>query len=134
MLEIIIIASIVGIIAAFYFLGTKGGGKLLAERNARIEKAESGIAKIISSAPAGLTSTWKGYEYQVYEFNMEVSNKYKAAYNAKSVWELYPKGGPKVHPGMEINIKIDADDDRIIYPMEDGLKFSWNYQMLNRKN
>lgn len=134
MLEIIIIVGIVGIIAIIYFLGTRGGGKLIAERNARIERAESGIAKIISSAPAGLSSTWIGHEYQVYEFNMEVSSKYKEVYRAKSVWEVYPMGGEKVHIGMEVNVKIDADDQQTIYPMVDGLKFSWNYQMLSRKN
>jgi len=134
MLEIIIITGIVGIITGIYFLGTKGGEKLMAERNAKLAKAESGIAKIISTAPAGLSSTWRGHEYQVYELNMEVSNTYTAAYNAKSVWEVYPMGGPKIHPGMVINVKIDTDDNQVIYPMADGLKFSWNYQMMNRVN
>ncbi len=57
MLEIVIIVVVVGIIVGFYFWGVKGGEKLKAERTRRLENAENGIAKIISSAPVGLTGT-----------------------------------------------------------------------------
>jgi len=126
MLEIIIIVGIVAIIVGFYFWGVKGGEKLRAERNARLSKAENGTAKIISSEPAGLSGTGKGGEYQAYEFTLEVSNPYKSPYTTRSIWEVYPMGAPKVQKGMEIRVKIDAEDKDIIYPIADGISFSWN--------
>jgi hypothetical protein len=35
-------------------------------------------------------------------------------------------GAPKVQQGMEISVKIDAEDNDIIYPIADGVSFSWN--------
>ncbi len=126
MLEIIIIVGVVGIIVGFYFWGVKGGEKIKAERSARLAKAENGTAKIISSEPAGLSGTGPGGQYQAYEFTLEVSNPYKSAYTTNSIWEIYPMGAPKVQQGMEINVKIDAEDKDIIYPVADGVLFSWN--------
>jgi len=57
---------------------------------------------------------------------LEVSNPYKSAYTTNSIWEIYPMGAPKVQQGMEINVKIDAEDKDIIYPVADGVLFSWN--------
>ena len=130
MFEIIIIAAVVGIIVGFYFWGVKGGEKLKAERTRRLANAENGRAKIISSAPVGLSGTGPGGQYQAYEFTMEVSNPYKAAYTTRSIWEVYPMGAPKVQVGMEIGVKIDAEDKEIIYPVADGVSFSWNGLMM----
>lgn len=130
MLEIIIIVGIVGIIVGFYFWGVKGGAKIKAERSERLAKAENGTAKIVSSKPAGLSGTGPGGQYQAYKFTLEVSNPYKSAYTTKSVWEVYPMGAPKVQQGMELNVKIDAEDKDIIYPVADGLSFSWNGLMM----
>lgn len=123
MLEIIIIVGVVGIIVGFYFWGVKGGEKLKAERTRRLENAENGTAKIISSVPVGLSGTGRGGEYQAYEFTMEVSSPYKAVYTAKSIWEVYPMGAPKVQEGMEVNVKIDSEDKDIIYPVAEGVAF-----------
>ncbi|MEO8514402.1 MAG: hypothetical protein ABI543_12650 [Ignavibacteria bacterium] len=130
MLEIIIIVLVVGIIVGFYFWGVKGGEKMKAERTRRLENAENGKAKVISSSPIGLAGTGAGGEYQALEFTLEVSNQYKAAYTAKSIWEVYPMGAPKVQTGMEINVKIDAEDNNIIYPVADGIAFSWRGLMM----
>jgi len=43
-------------------------------------------------------------------------------------------GAPKAQQGMEVNVKIDTEDDQMIYPMDDGLAFSWNSQMMHKKN
>jgi hypothetical protein len=126
MIELIIIVGIVVIIVGFYFWGVKGGEKMKAERTRRLASAENGTAKIISSEPAGLSGTGKGGQYQAYEFTLEVSNPYKSPYITRSIWEVYPMGAPKVQQGMEISVKIDAEDNDIIYPIADGVSFSWN--------
>ena len=130
MLEIIIIVGVVGIIVGFYFWGVKGGEKMKAERNRRLANAENGRAKIIDSSPVGLTGTGPFGEYQALEFTLEVSNQYKAAYTAKSIWEVYPMGAPKVQAGMTIDVKIDAEDNNIIYPVAEGIAFSWRGLMM----
>jgi len=74
--------------------------------------------------------TGAGGEYQALEFTLQVSNQYQAAYTAKSSWEVYPMGAPKVQQGMEIDVKIDAEDNSIIYPIADGISFSWRGLMM----
>lgn len=132
-MEILIPIAVVVVIVIFFIYASKGGAKLIAEREARIAKAEKGKAIVIGSHTAGIRGTGNGGHYQGYEFTLEVSNAYKEPYRAKCVWEVYPMGAPKVQQGMEVNVKIDAEDDQILYPMDDGLAFSWNFQMMHRK-
>ncbi len=110
---------------------SKSGAKLLAEREVKINKAEKAKAIIVGSHQVGLRGTGTGGHYQGYEFTLEVSNSFKTPYRAKSVWEVYPMGAPKVQDGMEVHVKIDAEDDQAIYPMDQGLAYSWNFQMMN---
>jgi hypothetical protein len=133
MIEVLIIVGVFAAIIGFFMYASKSGAKMLAEREARIAKAEKAKAKIIGSHAAGIRGTGSGGQYQGYEFTLEVSNSYKEPYRAKCVWEVYPMGAPKVQQGMEVNVKIDTEDDQIIYPMEQGLALSWNYLVMNKK-
>lgn len=132
-MEILIPIAVVAVIVIFFIYASKSGAKLLAEREARLAKAEKGKAKIIGSHQVGIRGTGTGGHYQGYEFTLEVSNAYKEPYRAKCVWEVYPMGAPKVQDGMEVHVKIDLDDDQAIYPMDQGLAFSWNFQMMHKK-
>jgi hypothetical protein len=132
-MEVFIILGVVAAVVLFVVFASKSGGKLLAEREARITKGEKAVAKIIGSHPIGLSGTGHGGRFQGYEFTLEVSNAYKSPYRAKSIWEVYPMGAPKVQEGMELNVKIDAEDSEVIYPMADGLAYSWNWAMLYKK-
>lgn len=132
-MEILIPIAVVIVIVLFFMYASKSGAKLLAERDARIAKAEKGKAIVIGSHAAGIRGTGNGGHYQGYEMTLEVSNAYKSPYRAKCVWEVYPMGAPKVQNGMEVNVKIDAEDDQVIYPMDEGLAISWNFMMMNRK-
>lgn len=80
-----------------------------------------------------MSGTGSGGRYQAYKFTLEVSNAYKEAYKAESVWEVYPMGAPKVQDGMELNVKIDAVDPEVIYPETGGVSFSWNWTMMHKK-
>lgn len=133
MIEVLIIVGVFAAIIGFFMYTSKSGAKMLAERDARIAKAEKAKAIVIGSHAAGIRGTGNGGHYQGYEFTLQVSNSYKEAYRAKCVWEVYPMGAPKVQQGMEVNVKIDAEDEQIIYPMDQGLAFSWNFQMMNKK-
>lgn len=132
-MEILIPIIVVALIVVFFIYASKSGAKMLAEREARIAKAEKGKAVIIGSHAAGIRGTGNGGHYQGYEMTLEVSNAFKAPYRAKCVWEVYPMGAPKVQNGMEVNVKIDLEDDQMIYPMDQGLALSWNYLMMNKK-
>ena len=133
-MEILIPIVVVVLIIAFFMYASKSGAKLLAEREARINKAEKAKAKIIGSHQVGIRGTGNGGHYQGYEFTLEVSNSFKEPYRAKSVWEVYPMGAPKVQDGMEVHVKIDTEDDQAIYPMDQGLAYSWNFQMMHKKD
>jgi hypothetical protein len=130
MIELIIIFSVVAAIVLFFLFTSKSGAKMMKGREEKLARAEKAAAKILGSSPVGLSGTGHGGHYQAYKFTLEVSNQYKSAYKAESVWEVYPMGAPKVQPGMEINVKIDADDNNIIYPLADGISFSWNSLMI----
>ncbi|MCC6866689.1 MAG: hypothetical protein IT280_11080 [Ignavibacteria bacterium] len=132
-MEFVIIAAVIAVIVLLFIYISKSGAKLIAEREAKILKAQKAKALVIGSHAAGIRGTGSGGQYQGYEMTLDVSNQFKASYRAKSVWEVYPMGAPKVQNGMEVNVKIDADDDQIIYPMEQGLAFSWNYLMMHKK-
>lgn len=132
-MEILIPVAVVLVIIAFFMYASKSGAKLLKEREERIAKAEKAKAIVIGSHTAGIRGTGSGGHYQGYEMTLEVSNSFKAPYRAKCVWEVYPMGAPKVQNGMEVNVKIDAEDDQVIYPMEQGLALSWNYMMMHKK-
>ncbi len=133
MIEVLIVIGVFAAIIGFFIYASKSGAKMLAERDARIARAEKGKAVIIGAHAAGIRGTGSGGQYQGYEFTLEVSNSYKEPYRAKCVWEVYPMGAPKVQEGMEVNVKIDAEDDQIIYPMDQGLALSWNYLVMNKK-
>jgi hypothetical protein len=133
MIEVIIIVGVVGAIIAFFLYASKSGAKMLAERDARIAKAVKGKAIVIGSHAVGIRGTGNGGHYQGYEFTLEVSDGFKEPYRAKCVWEVYPMGAPKVQHWMDVNVKIDTEDDQIVYPMAEGLAFSWNFQMMNKK-
>lgn len=132
-MDILIPIAVVLVIIAFFMYASKSGAKLLKEREERITKAEKAKAVVIGSHTAGIRGTGSGGHYQGYEMTLEVSNAFKAPYRAKCVWEVYPMGAPKVQNGMEVNVKIDTEDDQIIYPMEQGLAISWNYMMMHKK-
>ena len=130
MIEVLIILGVVAVIVIFFIFTSKSGAKMLAEREARFAKAEKAKAKIIGCHPVGMSGTGNGGRYQAYEFTLEVWSEYKAAYRAKTVWEVYPMGAPKVQEGMELNVKIDSEDNNIVFPIADGVAFSWNGLMM----
>jgi len=134
MIEVVIIVGVVGAVIGFFMYASKSGAKMLAEREARIARAQKGKAKVIGSHAVGIRGTGNGGYYQGYGFTLEVSDGYKEPYRANCVWEVYPMGAPKAQQGMEVNVKIDTEDDQMIYPMDDGLAFSWNSQMMHKKN
>jgi len=133
MIEVLIIVGVFVLVIGFFMYASKSGAKLIAAREARMAKAETGKAVVIGSHAVGLRGTGTGGHYQAYEFTLEVSNAYKEPYRAKCVWEVYPMGAPKVQQGMEVNVKIDAEDNEMIFPMPEGLAFSWNWTMMHKK-
>lgn len=133
MIEVLIIAGVFVLIIGFFMYASKSGAKLIAAREARMAKAENGNAKILGTTPVGLSGTGHGGRYQAYKFTLEVSSEYKSAYKTECVWEVYPIGAPKVQDGMEVKVKIDAEDPDYVYPLAEGTAFSWNWTMMHKK-
>ena len=106
------------------------GAKLLKERENRLNRAERGRAKILGYNTMGLSGTGSYGRYQAYKFDLEVWSEYKAPYKTSSCWNVYDMGVPKVQEGNEIDVKIDADDPNIVYPMEQSVEFSWTGAMM----
>jgi hypothetical protein len=132
-MEIIIPIVIVLTIIGFLVYASKSGAKLIKQRQERINRAENGKAKIISCTGGSVSGTGEHGRYQSYNFSLEVWNEYKVPYSAETVWEVYDMGVPKVQEGMEVNIKIDAEDTSVIYPNIQFVKYSWLGSMLKDK-
>jgi hypothetical protein len=132
MIELIIIFGVVAVIVLFFIFTSKSGAKMLKEREEKMGRASKGKAKILGSVPVGMSGTGHGGRYQAYKFTLEVGDAYMEPYKTKVIWEVYPMGAPKVQDGMEINVKIDADDKNIVYPSADGVSYSWNAMMMNK--
>ncbi len=131
MWEVIIIVGVFAAIVLFFIFTSKSGAKMLKEREERFARSIKGRAKILSGSPAGIGGTGSGGRYQGYNFKLEVSDGYQSPYQADVIWEVYPMGAPKVQTGMEIDVRIDAEDKMIVYPVADGIAFSWNGLMMN---
>lgn len=129
-MEIAIILGVVALIVGFFMYASKSGAKMLKEREERFSRASRGRAKILSGSPAGISGTGSGGRYQGYKFKLEVSDGYQSPYQADVIWEVYPMGTPKVQTGMELDVRIDAEDKMIVYPVADGVAFSWNGLMM----
>ena len=103
----------------------KSGAKVQKEREDRINRAEAGRAKVLSFQMVGLRGTGKYGEYQANRFTIEVSSAYKAPYQATVVWNVYTMGAPKVQEGSELDVKIDFEDPQVVYPLANGIEYSW---------
>ena len=125
-MEIIIAIAAVALIIGFFMYASKSGAKMLKEREERFSRSTRGRAKILSNSPAGIAGTGSGGRYQGYKFILEVSDGYQAPYQAEVIWEVYTMGAPKVQTGMELDVRIDSEDKMIVYPVADGVAFSWN--------
>ena len=117
--------AVVLAVVAFFIYASKSGAKMLKEQAERIAKAERGKAKILGFSMIGLSGTGSSGRYQAYRFSLEVSNAFKTPYKARSAWNVYPMGAPRVQVGMEVNVKIDVDDPNIIYPSVQDVEFSF---------
>lgn len=128
---IIIITVVLGIILVFMYL-SKSGGKMLKEREDKINRAEPGKAKILSFSTVGLRGSGSWGEYQANRFAIEVSSAYKSPYQTITVWNVYPMGAPKVQEGCELDVKIDIDDPNVVYPLANGVEYSWMGAMMDK--
>lgn len=131
---IVIIIIILAIIVALYFMLTsKSREKMLFKRQEALARAKKGKAKILEFTLLPLSGTGNHGYYKAYTFTLEVSNGYDTPYKTESVWEVYPIGTPNAQQGLEIDVKIDADDPNTIYPLATGVEYSWNAAMMYGK-
>ena len=133
-MEVLIPIAVVLAIIIFFVYASKSGAKLIKERQEKINRAEDAKAKIIGCSTGSVGGSGTHGRYQSYRFNLEVWNTYKAPYKAETVWDVYNMGEPKVQEGMEVNVKIDADDPSVIYPNIQFIEHSWLGTMLSSKN
>jgi hypothetical protein len=129
-MEIVIPIIIVLGIIIFFIFASKSGAKKNKERERRMASSTHGKAKILACSPAGLSGTGAGGRYQGYTFTLEVADGFQQAYKTDVIWEVYPMGTPKIQTGMEVDVRIDAEDKMIVYPAIDGIQFSWSGLMM----
>lgn len=132
-MDIAITIFVILIIFVFLRYAAKSGQKMIDKQNEKLENAEPGEAKIISSEKFYLSGRHKGETYQCLKFKLEVSNRYKSPYITESIWNVQPMGAPAVQDGKTVSIKIDRENPNIIYPSIPNVEYSWHGARLNDK-
>ena len=132
-MDIAITIFVILIIFVFIRYAAKSGQKIIDKQNERLNNAEPGEAKIISSEKFYLSGREKGETYQCLKFKLEVSNRFKSPYITENIWNVQPMGAANVQDGKTIAIKIDRDNPKIIYPSIPNIEYSWHGERLNNR-
>lgn len=132
-MDIVISISVVLVIFVFFMYASKSGQKMLDKQAERQKNAEPGEAKILESKKYLLSGRTGGSQYQSFIFKLEVSSRFKSPYITECVWEVQPMSVPSLQDGMKVNVKIDRDNENIIYPSIPNVEYSWHGERLRSK-
>ncbi len=134
---LIIVLVAFALLALFVIWTEKRSTKSTKDHEMKINRAESGKAKVLDYSYTNFRGRGQRGHFQAYKFNLEVSTAFKAPYKAEAVWNVYDMGAPNVQEGKEVDVKIDADNPAVIYPVLQGVEYSWDgaiLEALHKKN
>ncbi len=104
-------------LAGFLVYASKSGKRMIEIQNKKIKAATTGKARVISQTPIGKRGTNDFGQYQCVKLKLEVWSNKTEPYQVFTYWNAGTLAGPYIEVGKEINIKIDAGDREIIYPL-----------------
>lgn len=131
-MEYILTILVVIVIIVFFFYASKKGEKMLKDQKNKIDAANKAKATILGISQGSMRGSGDHGLYQVYVFKLNVTPEYGKSYKAQTEWKVYPMSIPNLQPGMEVHVKIDANDESVIYPSMQWVEYSFSTN-LNRK-
>lgn len=117
---VIFLVIVVIVIALFWRKVSRDVAKI----EARIEGATPAQAKVVA---VGRSHTQKNSGTVVVHLRMEVYPPQGDAYQVRVVWEVDPASILKVQEGQRVAVKIDQEDNKIIFPRVPWAQYNWTY-------
>lgn len=133
-MEILYAVAFILVLFGFLFYASKSGKRMIEIQNKKIKAATTGKARVISQTPIGKRGTNDFGQYQCVKLKLEVWSDTIKPYNVFTFWNAGTLAGPYIEVGKEINIKIDAGDREIIYPLNiPSVEYSFMYENNKKK-
>ena len=86
--------------------------KVLADKSESMVPAKAGII----SAAFSDVKAWDTEFRNIVKLLMEINISGNMPYRASTLWLVNDEGKEKIKPGSEIDVKIDGNDKKIVYP------------------
>jgi hypothetical protein len=120
-LSIVIFLIVVAVVVALFW---RKVSRDVAKIEARIEAAIPAQAKVVA---VGRSHTQKNQGNVVIHLRLEVRPPQGEPYQVRTVWVIDPASIPKVQEGQRVAVKIDQEDNNIIFPRVPWAEYSWTY-------
>lgn len=130
--NIILIVSfaipVIVIVCILYFMrrSFKKNARYSEELKRKINSAVPATA-VVLSATQGITS---GDINRIIHLKFKISNSFGAPYEANTTWFVNTLHFDKIREGNSIMVRVDADNQNIIYPAESWGRFTSGYENL----
>jgi hypothetical protein len=114
----------VGLIALCIWWIMRQGKRILEEQNARLARSQPAQAKVLEIGKS-IAQVRNGTT--IVKLRIEVMPANTDTYPVTTVWEIQQAALSQIQPGQYVAVKIDADDNQIIYPNVGWAEFSKIY-------
>jgi len=108
----IIVGVVIGGVILLLWLAARAGGKMMAEQAARLASSTPATATITQVHRRGMSQGSR----HVVRILMRVKPAAGEPYDATVSWWLDVLVMPRVQPGLDVAVKIDATDPSRVYP------------------
>ena len=119
----ILIILICGIIAGIWWM-MRRGKKLLDEQNRVLQNSRRAKARIIE---IGKSVVQVRNGTVIVKLRMDVMQNELTEYGTSTVWEVTQANLSQIQPGQIVSIRIDPENNKLIYPNVGWAKFSRTY-------
>ena len=99
----------------------RSGEALQKAERARLAAARPGRARIVNAESSGVVQGVS--RNPLVRLDLEVHPEVGAPYAASTAWFVDIVAVPRVQPGLELAVKIDAEDPGIVYPVDTWAKY-----------
>lgn len=119
---LLLIVVVLGVFFLLSFLA-RGGRRLNQERQARIQAARPMKAKVV--ALAQVPDAPGGARTPLCRLNLELLPEGQPPLAAQATWWVKKLWLPKLQPGQEVAVRVDAQDPSKVYPDFEEAWMAW---------
>jgi hypothetical protein len=122
---VIAVVLVVGFIALLVW-GVKSGAKRERKERKLLAQARPAVATVTAIEA---TPILRGMPREpMVMLTLEIRPERAAPYSTETVWFVDTVAVPRIQPGQEVPVKVDAHDPRIAYPAEPWAVYGWGFE------